>query len=202
MTLVSQDSTPPDLILKGTGAKADTAVLIILGIRQPVEDAIDLCASFQEQGHTVIVTHASIDDEDYKVPLLINEYRIVGKNIHDLRNDDDSDLVNAEFESIVSTLSLDESSNSTYLDQIETIENYDRFVAPNPELPKIKDKVNRISVMALIIGPIWIVASAVIGFDPFGVEPWPGLLATTGGLATLLYRWNLTREEGDDGAHI
>lgn len=202
MTLVSQDSTPPDLILKGTGARADTAVLIILGIRQPVEDAIDLCASFQEQGHTVIVTHASIDDDDYKVPLLINEYKITGKNIHDLRFDDDSDLVNAEFESIVSTLSLDESTPSTYLDQIDAIDDSERFVAPNPELPRIKDKANRIAVFALIFGPIWIVAAAVIGFDPFGVEPWPGLLATTGGLATLLYRWNLTREEGEDGAHI
>ena len=202
MTLVSQDSTPPDLILKGTGAKADTAVLIILGIRQPVEDAIDLCASFQEQGHTVIVTHANVHDDDYKVPLLINEYKIIGKNIHDLRIDDDSDLVNAEFESIVSTLSLDESTQSTYLDQIEDIDDSERFVAPDPELPRIKDKVNRIAVLALIVGPIWIVAAAVIGFDPFGVEPWPGLLATTGGLATLLYRWNLTREEGEDGAHI
>ena len=202
MTLVSQDSTPPDLILKGTGAKADTAVLIILGLRQPVEDAIDLCASFQEQGHTVIVTHANVDDDDYKVPLLINEYKIVGKNIHDLRIDDDSDLVNAEFESIVSTLSLDESTRSTFLDQIDAIDDSESFVAPNPELPRIKDKINRIAVMALIVGPIWIVAAAVIGFDPFGVEPWPGLLATTGGLATLLYRWNLTREEGEDGAHI
>ena len=202
MTLVSQDSTPPDLILKGTGAKADTAVLIILGIRQPVEDAIDLCASFQEQGHTVIVTHASVDDDDYKVPLLINEYKITGKNIHDLRFDDDSDLVNAEFESIVSTLSLDESTPSTYLDQIDAIDDSERFVAPNPELPRIKDKANRIAVFALIFGPLWIVAAAVIGFDPIGVEPWPGLLATTGGLATLLYRWNLTREEGEDGAHI
>ena len=202
MTLVSQDSTPPDLILKGTGAKADTAVLIILGIRQPVEDAIDLCASFQEQGHTVIVTHANVDDDDYKVPLLINEYKITGKNIHDLRFDDDSDLVNAEFESIVSTLSLDESTPSTYLDQIDAIDDSERFVAPNPELPRIKDKANRIAVFALIFGPLWIVAAAVIGFDPFGVEPWPGLLATTGGLATLLYRWNLTREEGEDGAHI
>jgi hypothetical protein len=202
MTLVSQDSTPPDLILKGTGAKADTTVLIILGVCQPVEDAIDLCASFQEQGHTVIVTHANVDDDDYKVPLLINEYKIIGRNIHDLRIDDDSDLVNAEFESIVSTLSLDESTHSTYLDQIENIDDSERFVAPNPELPRIKDKVNRIAVMALIVGPIWIVAAAVIGFDPFGVEPWPGLLATTGGLATLLYRWNLTREEGEDGAHI
>jgi len=202
MTLVSQDSTPPDLILKGSGAKADTAVLIILGMRQPVEDAIDLCASFQEQGHTVIVTHASVDDDDYKVPLLINEYKITGKNIHDLRFDDDSDLVNAEFESIVSTLSLDESTPSTYLDQIDAIDDSERFVAPNPELPRIKDKANRIAVFALIFGPLWIVAAAVIGFDPFGVEPWPGLLATTGGLATLLYRWNLTREEGEDGAHI
>ena len=203
MALVSQDSTPPDLILKGSGTKAEIAVLIILGIRQPIEAAIDLCASFQEQGHTVVVTHASLDDDDYKVPLLINEYKIVGKNIHDLRNDDDdSELVNAEFDSIVSTLSLDQSSPSTYLDQLDAIDHSERFIAPNPELPKIKQRANRIAVMALIVGPIWIIASAIIGFDPFGVEPWPGLLATTGGLATLLYRWNLTREEGEDGAHL
>ena len=202
MALVSDDLTPPDLILKGSGDKADIAVLIILGVRQPIEDAIDLCASFQEQGHTVIVTHASVDDDDYKVPLLINEYEIVGKNIHDLRNDDDSELVNAEFDSIVSTLSLNQSSPSSYLDQLEAIDHSERFVAPNPDLPRIKERANKIAVMALIIGPIWIIASAVFGFDPFGVEPWPGLLATTGGLATLLYRWNLTREEGEDGAHI
>ena len=202
MALVSDDLTPPDLILKGSGDKAKIAVLIILGVRQPIEDAIDLCASFQEQGHTVIVTHASVDDDDYKVPLLINEYEIVGKNIHDLRNDDDSELVNAEFDSIVSTLSLDQSSQTTYLDQLDAIDDSERFVAPNPELPRIKERANRIAVMALIVGPIWIIASAVSGFDPFGVEPWPGLLATTGGLATLLYRWNLTREEGEDGAHI
>ena len=202
MALVSDDLTPPDLILKGSGDKADIAVLIILGVRQPIEDAIDLCASFQEQGHTVVVTHASVDDDDYKVPLLINEYEIVGKNIHDLRNDDDSELVNAEFDSIVSTLSLDQSSPTTYLDQLDAIDDSERFVAPDPDLPRIKERANKIAVMALIIGPIWIIASAVFGFDPFGLEPWPGLLATTGGLATLLYRWNLTREEGEDGAHI
>jgi len=202
MTLVSDDLTPPDLILKGSGDLAKIAVLIILGVRQPIEDAIDLCASFQEQGHTVIVTHASVDDDDYKVPLLINEYEIVGKNIHDLRNDDDSELVNAEFNSIVSTLSLDQSSPSSYLDELDAIDHSERFVAPNPELPRIKERANKFAVIALIVGPIWIIASAVLGFDPFGVEPWPGLLATTGGLATLLYRWNLTREEGEDGAHI
>ena len=202
MTLVSDDLTPPDLILKGSGDKAKIVVLIILGVRQPIEDAIDLCASFQEQGHTVIVTHASVDDDDYKVPLLIYEYEIVGKNIHDLRNDDDSELVNAEFNSIVSTLSLDQSSPSSYLDELDAIDHSERFVAPNPELPRIKERANKFAAIALIVGPIWIIASAVLGFDPFGVEPWPGLLATTGGLATLLYRWNLTREEGEDGAHI
>ena len=202
MALVSDDKTPPDLILKGSGDKAEIAVLVILSVRQPIEDAIDLCASFQEQGHTVIVTHANVDYDDYKIPLLINEYKIVGKNIHDLRNEDDSELVNAEFESIVSTLSLDESSPSTYLDQLDIIDDSERFVAPNPKLPRIKERANRIAVTAIILGPIWIIAAAVIGFDPFGVEPWPGLLATTGGLATLLYRWNLTREEGEDGAHI
>jgi len=202
MALVSDDLTPPDLILKGSGDRAKIAVLIILGVRQPIEDAIDLCASFQEQGHTVIVTHANLDDDDYKVPLLINEYEIVGKNIHDLRNDDDSELVNAEFDSIVSTLSLDQSTPSSYLDQLDDIDRSESFVAPNPKLPRIKERANRFAVIALIAGPIWITAAAVLGFDPFGVEPWPGLLATTGGLATLLYRWNLTREEGEDGAHI
>jgi hypothetical protein len=202
MTLVSDETSPPDLILKGSGERAEIAVLIILGVRQPIEDAIDLCASFQEQGHTVIVTHASVDDDDYKVPLLINEYQIVGKNIHDLRNDDDSELVNAEFDSIVSTLSLDQSTPSSYLDLLDEIDNSERFVAPNPKLPRIEERPNRIAVIALVVGPIWIIAAAVLGFDPFGVEPWPGLLATTGGLATLLYRWNLTREEGEDGAHI
>jgi len=202
MALVSDDLTPPDLILKGSGDKAEIAVLIILGVRQPIEDAIDLCASFQEQGHTVVVTHANVDDDDYKVPLLINEYRIVGKNIHDLRNEDDSELVNAEFQSIVSTLSLDQSTPSTYLDQLDAIDDSDRFIAPNPDLPRIKERANRIAVFALVAGPIWIIAAAVLSFDPFGIEPWPGLLATTGGLATLLYRWNLTREEGEDGAHI
>ena len=205
MTLVSEDLTPPDLILKGSGANAQIAILIILGARQPIEDAIDICAKFQEKGHTVVVTHSEGDEEDYKLPLLISEYKIVGKNIHDLRPDvisDDSELIDAEFESIVSTLSLDESTGSTYLDQLDAFDESERFVAPNPDLPKIKAKASRIAIIALLGGPLWVMVAAITGFDPFGVEPWPGLLATTGGLATLLYRWNLTREEGEDGAHL
>jgi len=202
MPLVSHDSTPPDLILKGSGPNTADVILIILGNRQPIEDAIDLCASFQEKGHTVVVTHSDYHEEDFKLPLLISEYKIVGTNIHDLRSEDDSELVNAEFESIVSTLSLDESTGSSYLDQLDEIEESGSFIQPNPVLPRIREKVNRIAVMALIGGPLWTIVASLFAIDPFGLEPWPGLLATTGGLATLLYRWNLTREEGDDGTQL
>lgn len=202
MRLVSQDSTPPDLILKGSGEKSEIAILILLRIRQPIEVAIDLCARFQEEGHTVIVSHADDDDDDYKIGLIISKYKIVASNIYDLRYEDDADLVNAEFDSIVSTLSLDESLPNTYLDELDTTDHSERFVPPNPELPRIKERANRIAVIALIVGPIWIIAATVLDFDPFGLEPWPGLLATTSGLASLLYRWNLTREEGEDGAHL
>jgi len=202
MALVSEDLSPPDLILKGSGANSADVVLIILGSRQPIEDAIDLCAQFQEQGHTVVVTHSDLETEHFKLPLLISEYQIIGKNIYDLRVDNEAELVDAEFESIVSTLSLDQSTGGTYLDQLDDIDESERFIQPDPELPRIKEKANRVAVAALIGGPIWTIAAALLGFDPFGIEPWPGLLATTGGLATLLYRWNLTREEGDDGAHL
>jgi hypothetical protein len=48
---------------------------------------------------------------------------------------DEEELIRSEFDSIVSGLSLDESSPSTYLDEIErldTLDNSDGFVAPNP----------------------------------------------------------------------
>jgi hypothetical protein len=45
---------------------------------------------------------------------------------------DDEELIRSEFESIVSGLSLDESTVSTYLDELDQIDHSDRFVAPNP----------------------------------------------------------------------
>lgn len=202
MSLVSENTTPPDLILKGSGQKSQISILIILGARQPIEAAINLCASFQQQGHTVIVTHVDVENDEYKLPMLIGQYKIIGKNIYDLRSQDDSELVDAEFESMVANLSLDESSHSTYLDALGEVEELEKFAAPNPKLPKIQNKINRIAIMGLVGGPIISILAGILNFDPFGAEPWPGVLATVGGLGTLLYRWNLTREEGDDGAHI
>ncbi|CAB4919649.1 unannotated protein [freshwater metagenome] len=45
---------------------------------------------------------------------------------------DEEELIRSEFDSIVSGLSLDETSPTTYLDELDRIENSDGFVAPNP----------------------------------------------------------------------
>jgi hypothetical protein len=45
---------------------------------------------------------------------------------------DEEELIRSEFDSIVSGLSLDESSPSTYLDELEAIDRNDHFIAPNP----------------------------------------------------------------------
>ncbi len=44
---------------------------------------------------------------------------------------DEEELIRSEFESIVSGLSLDESAPTTYLDELEHIDN-ESFVPPNP----------------------------------------------------------------------
>ena len=46
-------------------------------------------------------------------------------------NFDEEELIRSEFESIVSGLSLDESAPTTYLDELDKIDN-DNFVRPNP----------------------------------------------------------------------
>ena len=62
---------------------------------------------------------------------------------------DEEDLIRSEFESIVSGLSLDESAPTSYLDDLDRIEE-ERFIQPNPprQTPKgfiasAKDAINR-----------------------------------------------------------
>ncbi len=112
--------------------------------------------------------------------------------------DDDTDLIDAEFESIVAGLSLDESSPTNYLDNLDLLENEEHFIEPNPELLPIHSRVKRNSIYAMIAGPIYAVVAAVTGFNPLGVEPWPGVIAFFGGLAGFLYslRDDFTDEDG------
>ena len=43
---------------------------------------------------------------------------------------DEEELIRAEFESMVAGLSLDQSSPTTYLDELDTIDKSERFVEP------------------------------------------------------------------------
>ena len=56
-------------------------------------------------------------------------------------SDDEMDLINSEFESMVAGLSLDESTPNTYLDDLEKASSIDNnhFEQPNPTLPEIRN---------------------------------------------------------------
>jgi len=63
---------------------------------------------------------------------------------------DEEELIRSEFDSIVSGLSLDESAPTTYLDELDAIQDVNRFIPPNPprQSPRamwsaIKGVVNR-----------------------------------------------------------
>ena len=56
-------------------------------------------------------------------------------------SDDEMDLINSEFESMVAGLSLDESTPNTYLDDLEQASSIDNnhFEQPNPTWPGIRN---------------------------------------------------------------
>lgn len=54
---------------------------------------------------------------------------------------DEEELIRAEFESMVAGLSLDESSPTTYLDEIDAIDKSERFVEPHIAKRGIRDQI-------------------------------------------------------------
>jgi len=153
---------------------------------------------------------------DYDADVLIEESVIF---IHDVlsgelsRNDDvvarmseadEKDLIDAEFESIVAGLSLDESAPTTYLDELDARKDPEGFEPPNPALGP-SDHITRWSVVGMLGGLGLIFLYLLIGFDPIGLGPWPGILAFIAGVATWI--WKSARKDdevdpGDDGAIV
>ncbi|MBC7464156.1 MAG: hypothetical protein H7227_07845 [Actinobacteria bacterium] len=121
--------------------------------------------------------------------------------IVDIADIADAELINAEFQSIVEGLSLDESTPTTYLDQLEYLDHFadiEHFNAPDPKLAPIADPRKRRAFIAMILGPIYTLVAAITYFDPLGIEPWPGILAFIGGLVYFFYALRDTPVE-DDG---
>lgn len=117
----------------------------------------------------------------------------------DIAPDDDADLIDAEFSSIVAGFSLDESFPTNFLDDLDRPDPDDHFIKPDPTLEPIHDATRRNAIVAMILGPIYAITAAIFGFDPFGVEPWPGILAFLGGLVFFFYSLR-DGYENDDGA--
>lgn len=116
--------------------------------------------------------------------------------------DDDSELIEAEFASIVAGLSLDESAPSNFLDDLDRqrlIDDDEHFENPDPVLEPIRDPTRRNAIMAMILGPLYAIAAAITGFNPFGIEPWPGILTFIGGLLFFFYGLQ-DNFDNDDGA--
>ncbi len=113
----------------------------------------------------------------------------------------DDDLIDAEFESIIAGLSLDESMPNDFLDELDRPDPEDHFQKPDPVLQPIRDRAKRNSLLAMLLGPIYAIAAAIIGFNPFGIEPWPGVLVFIGGLASFLFHLRDSYDD-DDGAII
>ena len=112
----------------------------------------------------------------------------------------DSDLINAEFDSIVAGLSLDESAPTTFLDDLDKPDPEDHFQQPDPALEPIRERPQRNALLAMLLGPIYAIIAAVVGFNPLGIEPWPGVLVFIGGLVSFFYHLRDSNNDDGDGA--
>lgn len=176
---------PPLMLLYSnltTNEYAENAVSISNGVTSPfIRD---------------IVLENSLTD----VPIILEEtVSFINEVVNGYWNTDlpssDTDLIDAEFESIIAGLSLDESQPTNYLDDLDRPDPEEHFEEPNPALEPIHDRSKRNALVAMLIGPIYAIGAAATGFNPFGVEPWPGVLLFIGGLASFFYH---LRDGNDD----
>ena len=151
---------------------------------------------FEDSYHNVSI--------DYDAEILISESVAF---LHDVMTGelsggdeyDERELIDAEFDSIVSGLSLDTSAPTTYLDELDRFDEVNRFIAPNPQLPKAH-RQNKIAISLIGGGALLIVGAKIFGLDPFGFGVWPGLFAIIGGVARTIYMHARPFDDGEDGA--
>ena len=112
--------------------------------------------------------------------------------------EDERELIDAEFDAIVSGLNLDESSPRTYLDELEEFEDSEKYEGDNKALPKLT-QVQRAALVGVIGGPLYIILVQFFGVDLLGIGAWPGAFALASGIATFFWQMRPDREIDDDG---
>jgi hypothetical protein len=111
----------------------------------------------------------------------------------------ESDLVNAEFESIVSGLSLDQSSPNTYLDELDGIEQAESFTPPNPGRINL-DQTQRAATAGFVGSGVYLLLYWLTDFEIYGV--WPAVLGFLSSLATIIWRTARKEDDYEDGASL
>jgi carboxylesterase len=139
---------------------------------------------------------------DYDSDLLIEEsirfiHDVLSGEIQSGEQYDERDLIDAEFESIVSGLNLDQSTQTTYLDSIEESTH---FSAPRPRNLVIS-QASRFSLAAIVASGLYILLEGFNGGDPLNLGGWPAILLFCGGVASFIWRTTKKhRDDEDDGA--
>jgi len=135
---------------------------------------------------------------DHELDQLVEESR---QFIHDvlsgtLIRSDDSELIDLEFDSIVSGLSLDESAPSTYLDELDNLDSAERYEGDNRPLPSLTS-IQRGALLGVTLGPAYILLNRLASFDPLGVGIWPGMLALLAGVFAFFWQMKPDSDDGD-----
>jgi carboxylesterase len=141
---------------------------------------------------------------DYDAQMLNNESKIFIEDVLSGRvkrgNEfHERDLVDAEFDSIVSGLSLDESAPTTYLDRLDKIEASQKFLPPKPK-PMRLDIRQRISLALLGASFLYLILYFVTEFNIFGT--WPAALGISASIAIIIWRTARAEDDFDDGATL
>ncbi len=157
---------------------------------------------FEKSFHNVALDHDAdlLNDEtmDFILDVLSGELSR-GESIYE---SDERELIDAEFESIVSGLSLDESAPTTYLDELDARPNDpEGFTPPNPRLPN-SDQTSRLALLGIVGGGAYMFFELFSDIDLLGMGPWPGLLAFIGGLSTLIWRSARADDDFGDGVEL
>jgi carboxylesterase len=111
----------------------------------------------------------------------------------------EGNLVDAQFDSIVSGLSLDQSAPTTYLDELDNFQIAERFIPPNPRPIKL-DPAQRFAFSLLLASGTYLVVYLLSDFEIFG--SWPAVLGVLGSIATIIWRTARAEDNFDDGTSL
>lgn len=147
---------------------------------------------FENSYHNVALDH----DLDKLISESVNFIKeVLSGSLAEARQLAESELIDAEFEAIVSTLNLDQSAPTTYLDELEGIDAAEKYEGDNRSLPTLTP-IQRGALMGVILGPVYVALVRFTSFDLFGLGIWPGLLALVTGVTAFF--WQMKPESDDE----